>query len=274
MQNSRPLLHLAQQLISTSSRNKSSLLRNRFRSLHHKYNINQVNSWSSYRLFASDSHSHSHSHSSHKAPLPEKVDLQAGDNAVGLEALEQHFNRRGKHLTYQAVLTGPFGTIENPVIVPTAKQERFVGCCGGNGEHGEPEEHDPVWFLATPKDSVACPVCAQVFRLTPDKFPDEFYNALGDEHLHPDSNSIDVVHHLEITPATSKDVENILMDGYSLKHPLKVSEYLNEVLSPEHMSHGKSNKHTATASAGHGNDAHNHGHGGHSHDHGSHGHKH
>ncbi|ETW30875.1 hypothetical protein PFFCH_01671 [Plasmodium falciparum FCH/4] len=40
---------------------------------------------------------------------------------------------------------GPFGTIENPVLVPSVHVERVVCCTGGTGEN----EHVPLFFRFT-----------------------------------------------------------------------------------------------------------------------------
>merc|ERR1719498_1273487 len=37
---------------------------------------------------------------------------------------------------------GPFGTFENPVLIPAIGMERVVGCTGGTGD----AEHAPLWF--------------------------------------------------------------------------------------------------------------------------------
>lgn len=59
-------------------------------------------------------------------------------------------------------LTGPFGTVENPVIVPSNENHRIVGCVGGrNGK----EEHTLLWFTIRRGPKHRCPCCGQVFQL-------------------------------------------------------------------------------------------------------------
>ncbi|KAK2195278.1 bifunctional Cytochrome c oxidase [Babesia duncani] len=56
---------------------------------------------------------------------------------------------------------GPFGTIKNPVLVPSILTERVVGCTGGAGEH----EHVPLWFRCREGFLYRCGECDQIFML-------------------------------------------------------------------------------------------------------------
>lgn len=56
---------------------------------------------------------------------------------------------------------GPFGTIENPVLVPAIHTERVVGCVGGNGD----SEHVPLWFRCREGFLYRCGECDQIFML-------------------------------------------------------------------------------------------------------------
>ncbi|KAK1443996.1 hypothetical protein BgAZ_208720 [Babesia gibsoni] len=56
---------------------------------------------------------------------------------------------------------GPFGTIKNPVLVPSVLTERVVGCTGGAGEH----EHVPLWFRCREGFLYRCGECDQIFML-------------------------------------------------------------------------------------------------------------
>ncbi|GFE55152.1 cytochrome c oxidase subunit [Babesia ovis] len=56
---------------------------------------------------------------------------------------------------------GPFGTIKNPVLVPSILTERVVGCTGGAGEH----EHIPLWFRCREGFLYRCGECDQIFML-------------------------------------------------------------------------------------------------------------
>lgn len=51
------------------------------------------------------------------------------DHATGEEKVELLAELEGKEL-YEQYLSGPFGTIENPVIVPSVFNTRIVGCVG------------------------------------------------------------------------------------------------------------------------------------------------
>lgn len=56
---------------------------------------------------------------------------------------------------------GPFGTIENPVLVPSVHTERIVGCTGGTGD----SEHVPLWFRCREGFLYRCGECDQIFML-------------------------------------------------------------------------------------------------------------
>jgi len=58
-----------------------------------------------------------------------------------------------------APFVGPFGTIENPVLVPSVHQERVVGCTGGTGD----QEHAVVWFRCREGFLYRCGECDQIF---------------------------------------------------------------------------------------------------------------
>merc|ERR1712066_108251 len=54
---------------------------------------------------------------------------------------------------------GPFGTIENPVLIPAIHTERVVGCTGGYGD----SEHVPLWFRCREGFLYRCGECDQIF---------------------------------------------------------------------------------------------------------------
>jgi cytochrome c oxidase subunit 5b len=56
---------------------------------------------------------------------------------------------------------GPFGTIENPVVVPSVFTERVVGCTGGIGD----DEHVPLYFRCREGFLYRCAECDQIFML-------------------------------------------------------------------------------------------------------------
>merc|ERR1719454_1060705 len=56
-------------------------------------------------------------------------------------------------------MVGPFGTIENPVLVPAIGTERVVGCTGGTGDN----EHVPLFFRCEEGYLYRCGECDQVF---------------------------------------------------------------------------------------------------------------
>jgi len=54
---------------------------------------------------------------------------------------------------------GPYGTIENPVLIPSVHVERVVGCTGGTGDN----EHAPLWFRCREGFMYRCGECDQIF---------------------------------------------------------------------------------------------------------------
>eukprot|EP00922_Rhytidocystis_sp_ex-Travisia-forbesii_P018926 GHVS01028106.1.p1 GENE.GHVS01028106.1~~GHVS01028106.1.p1 ORF type:complete len:317 (+),score=44.99 GHVS01028106.1:135-1085(+) len=60
-----------------------------------------------------------------------------------------------------APFVGPFGTLENPVIVPSVYNERFVACTGGTGD----SEHHALWFRCREGFLYRCGECDQIFML-------------------------------------------------------------------------------------------------------------
>eukprot|EP00920_Eleutheroschizon_duboscqi_P018200 GHVT01043442.1.p1 GENE.GHVT01043442.1~~GHVT01043442.1.p1 ORF type:complete len:160 (-),score=30.06 GHVT01043442.1:910-1389(-) len=58
-----------------------------------------------------------------------------------------------------APFVGPFGTVENPVLVPSIHTERVVGCTGGSGDN----EHVPLWFRCREGFLYRCGECDQIF---------------------------------------------------------------------------------------------------------------
>jgi len=57
-----------------------------------------------------------------------------------------------------AVLRGPFGTLEDPVVVPSILESRIVGCLG----HPD-DPHDLTWHIVSEHRNAVCALCAQVF---------------------------------------------------------------------------------------------------------------
>jgi len=58
-------------------------------------------------------------------------------------------------------MVGPFGTIENPVIVPSITNDRVVACTGGVGD----DEHAALWFHCREGFLYRCGECDQIFML-------------------------------------------------------------------------------------------------------------
>lgn len=82
------------------------------------------------------------------------------DQAVGLERVELEDPDVFKH---NEVIRGPFGTMEEPVLIESAFASRIVGCTG----RATPEDHDLYWIEVKKDEKCSCPVCEQVFALKP-----------------------------------------------------------------------------------------------------------
>lgn len=55
---------------------------------------------------------------------------------------------------------GRFGTVAQPVIVPSGRDARIAGCIGGHGR-----DHEVVWFNVPKGKKCVCCSCMQVFQL-------------------------------------------------------------------------------------------------------------
>lgn len=60
-----------------------------------------------------------------------------------------------------APCVGPFGTLENPVLVPSVSNDRIVACTGGTGDN----EHHLLYFRCREGFLYRCGECDQVFML-------------------------------------------------------------------------------------------------------------
>jgi len=73
------------------------------------------------------------------------------ENMIGLLELYEYLK--------SSPFVGPFGTIENPVLVPAIGTERVVGCTGGIAD----QEHVPLWFRCREGFLYRCGECDQIF---------------------------------------------------------------------------------------------------------------
>lgn len=80
------------------------------------------------------------------------------EQGTGLERVEIENPDIFKH---NEVLRGPFGTLENPVKIPSHYDSRIVGCTG----RPTPEDHDIVWLVAKKGEKSCCTSCNQYFEL-------------------------------------------------------------------------------------------------------------
>lgn len=82
------------------------------------------------------------------------------DQATGLERAEIENPEIFKH---NEVLRGPFGTLDNPVKIPSHYDSRIVGCTG----RPSPDDHEIVWIVAKKDEKSCCPSCNQYFEIMP-----------------------------------------------------------------------------------------------------------
>jgi len=129
-------------------------------------------------------------------------------------------------------LYGPFGTEENPVLVPSYNRFRFVGCIGGYD--GKPE-HELAWFVVRQGPKHRCPLCGQIFQLwtTDSSHPDHPYHDPSRDY--------------------EKELLNMIHDhqdafgGFFPHHE-------------HHHDHDHGSSHGHGSAHGHGHDSHSHGH--------------
>jgi len=79
---------------------------------------------------------------------------QPTENMMGVIELYEYLN--------SAPFVGPFGTVENPVLIPSLTDDRIVGCTGGTGD----EEHLPLWFRCREGFLYRCGECDQIYMHT------------------------------------------------------------------------------------------------------------
>ncbi|OSX79429.1 hypothetical protein BU14_0077s0048 [Porphyra umbilicalis] len=82
------------------------------------------------------------------------------DQAAGLERAEVDYPDIFAH---NEVSRGPFGTKSSPALIESAFDERIVGCTG----EAAPADHDLHWLTVKKGELCTCPVCGQVFALSP-----------------------------------------------------------------------------------------------------------
>lgn len=76
---------------------------------------------------------------------------EPAEHALGLIELYEYLK--------SSPFIGPFGTVENPVLVPAIHTERIVACVGGVGD----QEHVPLWFRCREGFLYRCGECDQIF---------------------------------------------------------------------------------------------------------------
>ena len=95
------------------------------------------------------------------------VDVESQDDTdarhTGMERLEKV--PWTKLYEGDAILTGKFGTLEEPAIVHSWFPSRIVGC-QGSADH----PHDILWHEVRRGRDTVCLECGQVFRLRPNLF--------------------------------------------------------------------------------------------------------
>eukprot|EP01096_Ripella_sp_DP13-Kostka_P015265 TRINITY_DN707_c0_g1_i1.p1 TRINITY_DN707_c0_g1~~TRINITY_DN707_c0_g1_i1.p1 ORF type:complete len:282 (+),score=108.19 TRINITY_DN707_c0_g1_i1:68-847(+) len=83
------------------------------------------------------------------------------EHSTGLEREELIRTAEGDPAYGDTYLSGPFGTLQKPVIVKSHFDSRIVGCVGGAGDEG----HDLLWHEVSADKMTICAECGQVFKL-------------------------------------------------------------------------------------------------------------
>jgi hypothetical protein len=103
----------------------------------------------------------------HRVEPATSLDVESQDDTdarhTGMERLEKV--PWTKLYEGDAILTGKFGTLEEPTIVHSWFPSRIVGC-QGSAEH----PHDILWHEVRRGRDTVCLECGQVFRLRPNLF--------------------------------------------------------------------------------------------------------
>jgi len=90
------------------------------------------------------------------------------EQAVGKEYEEVMLAKKGLRLFNEGPIVGPFGTLRNPVKIPSTFQSRVIGCVGHAGHEGHSINF--MSLKAGPKH--ACAMCGQIFILDTDNHGD------------------------------------------------------------------------------------------------------
>eukprot|EP01130_Rhizamoeba_saxonica_P005612 TRINITY_DN2237_c0_g1_i1.p1 TRINITY_DN2237_c0_g1~~TRINITY_DN2237_c0_g1_i1.p1 ORF type:complete len:137 (-),score=26.15 TRINITY_DN2237_c0_g1_i1:67-477(-) len=92
--------------------------------------------------------------------------IRDNDSHLGPQGLEiEHEDQMYHDVFFQLdkpILTGPFGTPNNPVKVPSVFPSRIVGC------YGDPRTElvdEPLWHFVRKEKPTVCLDCGQVFEL-------------------------------------------------------------------------------------------------------------
>jgi len=88
-------------------------------------------------------------------------DRELDSRTVGMERIEAL--GIAEDMAGEAILTGPFGTKDNPVVVHSYFNSRIVGCQGGPGDLA----HDLLWHEVRREKPLVCLECGQFFVLKP-----------------------------------------------------------------------------------------------------------
>mmetsp|Transcript_20646 Transcript_20646/g.35219 ORF Transcript_20646/g.35219 Transcript_20646/m.35219 type:complete len:144 (+) Transcript_20646:35-466(+) len=101
------------------------------------------------------------------------VDLEK--QVDGLQKREIEAMKAGKPVfaSNQGVLTGPFGTADAPVKVPSSFDTRIVGCTGGDGD----KSHELLWHEVRANEKIVCMACGQFFQLEKVQDPEDLEHA-------------------------------------------------------------------------------------------------
>ncbi len=85
------------------------------------------------------------------------------EQATGDERSEVDAASKGLEYFNRNPLRVAFGTLEKPVMVPSANHSRIVGCTGG--VEGTVSNHSALFFEVEEGKATKCPECGQVFVL-------------------------------------------------------------------------------------------------------------
>eukprot|EP01120_Amphizonella_sp_Union-15-10_P006303 TRINITY_DN1_c0_g2_i1.p1 TRINITY_DN1_c0_g2~~TRINITY_DN1_c0_g2_i1.p1 ORF type:complete len:246 (-),score=39.64 TRINITY_DN1_c0_g2_i1:145-882(-) len=94
----------------------------------------------------------------------ENRDAAVKSEPVGLESLETGYHQEGFTMFHAPLMLkgSYFGTLDNPVLIPSVNDSRIIACVGGPGPLAHEVKYHVIYKA---KPNLICLECAQVFKM-------------------------------------------------------------------------------------------------------------